>query len=108
MAGARAAGRPVLLRFHAAWNGADTELDKTTFADPGVVAELARFVAIRVNATDDDSPGLAAAKRKYGVVGLPTLILIDGQGHEARRIGEFITAPKLRAFLSEVTGGPTG
>jgi hypothetical protein len=40
-------------------------------------------------------------------VGLPTLILLDGQGHEARRIGEFITAPKLRAFLSEVTRGPT-
>ena len=48
--------RPMLVDFGAAWCAACKELDKVTFSSPLVAPEMARFVNVRVDATDADDP----------------------------------------------------
>jgi thioredoxin:protein disulfide reductase len=99
---ASAEGRPMLVDFTARWCGACKELDKLTFSDPVVMTEAERFVAVKVDATDDEDPRVVAAMKELGVVGLPTVVLIDSAGREAARYTDFVEAGVLRAALENV------
>ncbi|HEY3667492.1 MAG TPA: cytochrome c biogenesis protein CcdA, partial [Polyangiaceae bacterium] len=71
---AKTEAKPLLLDFTAEWCGACKELARHTFADPTVMREASRFVAVRVDATSDEDPAVDQIKDKYHVVGLPTVI----------------------------------
>ncbi len=94
--------RPLLVDFGAAWCGACKELDKLTFSQPSVKKEAARFVAVKIDATHDEEPVVAATIRKLNVVGLPTVILFDSQGAEAKRFTDFVTADVMSEALRAV------
>ena len=67
------------------------------------VASTARFVALRVDATDDDDPEVARVRDKYGArEGLPVVVAFASDGREAFRFTEFVPAERLAAALSEV------
>lgn len=83
-------GRPLIVDFTAAWCGACKELDKATFSAPPVGAELGRFVAVRVDATNDEDPNVGAALQRFGVRGLPTVVIFDSSGKEALRYTDFV------------------
>lgn len=87
--------RPLLVDFTATWCGACNELSRETFANPEVMREAARFVAVKVDATDDDDPQIDAVKGRYRVVGLPTVVVFDSEGHERARFTEFVPPPKF-------------
>jgi thiol:disulfide interchange protein DsbD len=99
---ARAEKRPLLVYFTAAWCAACAELERGPFKDPRVTAAASRFVAVRIDATDDEAPALQAVKASYAVAGLPTLVLVDSSGREARRINEFVRAELLAEALRGV------
>jgi thiol:disulfide interchange protein DsbD len=101
VAKAKAEKRPLLIDFTADWCAACKELSKHTFADPRVMAEAAHFVAVKIDATDDEDPQIDAVKGKYKVVGLPTVVIVDAEGVERKRFNEFI-GPE--AFLSAIQG----
>jgi thiol:disulfide interchange protein DsbD len=82
--------KPLLVDFTAAWCGACKELDKKTFAAPAVGNELSRFVAVKVDATNDDDPAVEATLQKFKVVGLPTVLIFDSTGKEAIRYRDFV------------------
>ena len=98
---AKAEGRPMLVDFTAAWCAACKELDKVTFADDAVKQEAGRFVAAKVDASDDETPGLDQVMAEYKVVGLPTVLLLDSQGREVRRFTDFVDAPRFVDALRE-------
>lgn len=102
---ALAEGKPVLLDFGAEWCTACKELEHKTFPDPLVRTEAARFVAIRVDATDDEAPDTKRLTEKYKIVGLPTVILLDKDGSEVTRFNEFVTADRFAAALKKVPEG---
>ncbi len=102
---ARAASerKPLLVDFGASWCGACKELDEKTFPDPRVLAEGGRFVALHVDATDDDDPEVTRVRKKYGVTeGLPVVLLFGSDGSEAFRFTEFIPPDRLAGALAQV------
>jgi thiol:disulfide interchange protein DsbD len=94
--------KPLLLDFTAKWCGACKELARHTFADPNVMQEASRFVAVQVDATSDDDPAVDQIKDKYGVVGLPTVILLGANGQERARITEFVPPEQFLSTLRSV------
>ena len=99
---ASAESKPLLLDFTAQWCGACKELARETFADPTVMREASRFVAAKVDATSEDDPAVDRVKDKYGVVGLPTVILLGADGQERARITQFVPPDQFLATLRSV------
>lgn len=89
----------MLLDFTAAWCGACKQLDRVTFAAPEVRPEMARFIAVKVDATNDDDPRVGATLARFHVVGLPTVVLFDSSGREALRYTDFV---EPKTFLEAV------
>lgn len=94
--------RPVLIDFTAEWCGACKELARDTFADPSVMAEASRFVAVKVDATEEDDPNIDTIKNKYHVVGLPTVIILGKNGNERQRFTEFVPPAQFLEALRAV------
>lgn len=82
--------KPLLVDFTANWCIACKELSKSTFADEKVQQEAGRFLAAKVDATDDEDPAVQATLKEFRVNGLPTVILFDSSGKEAHRFNDFV------------------
>ncbi len=94
--------RPLLVDFTAAWCLACKELDKLTFAESRVRSEAGRFVAVKVDATDDTDPAVEKAFKLFGVKGLPTVVVFDSTGKEALRFTDFVEADEFLAKIRTV------
>jgi thiol:disulfide interchange protein DsbD len=96
-------GKTVMLDFYADWCVSCKEMEKLTFIDPGVQAQLANTVLLQVDVTANDADDKAMLKR-FGLFGPPGIILFDAKGHEiddSRVIG-YQDAEKFRASLSKL------
>lgn len=76
LAGARAAGRPVVVDFTADWCTTCKDFERSVLTDAGIRARLADVTLVRADMTDYDAAAQALMKR-YQVVGPPTLFLVD-------------------------------
>jgi thioredoxin:protein disulfide reductase len=94
--------RPLLVDFTAAWCVACKELDKITFAEKAVGSEMGRFVAVKVDATNDDDPSVVATMGKYRVRGLPTVLVFDSRGNEALRFTDFVPPERFLPAIQRV------
>ena len=98
----------MILDFWAEWCTACKELDRTAWADPKVRVEAARFVAVKVDGTDD-TPAFQALTEKYGIVGMPTVVFIDGRGREVPlRVTGAVDGPEMLQALRGVDGACEG
>ena len=96
LAQARAAGRPVLVDIYADWCAQCKELDENTWSDPQVAAWIQTgAVAVRID-TFKVRKDLAA---KLGILSYPTVILLDADGRELRRILGYQTPEAMLKFL---------
>jgi thiol:disulfide interchange protein DsbD len=94
--------RPLLVDFTASWCGACKELEKHTFSEPDVAAEAGRFVAVRVDATDNDDPVVSETMEKHEVRGLPTVLVYDSNGQEAVRCTDFVPPQPFLEVIKRV------
>jgi thiol:disulfide interchange protein DsbD len=78
IAAARESGKPVVIDFYADWCLPCKELDEKTFNDPRVARELDRFVRIKGDLTSPDNK----LADRYHIVGVPTIVFLDGRGTE--------------------------
>ena len=96
LAQAKATGKPVLVDTYADWCAQCKELDDKTWPDPQVSAWLkANAVAVRID-TDRTRKELAG---RLGILSYPTVILLDGDGRELRRILGFQEPGEMLKFL---------
>ncbi len=95
-------GHPVMIDFYADWCIPCKELDALTFTDERVIKESQRFKRYKVDLTKTGSDETQLAMKKYNIVGVPTVILIDSNGEEVSRITSFVDADKFLKLMIEV------
>ncbi|WP_331694719.1 protein-disulfide reductase DsbD [Pandoraea sputorum] len=83
IAQAAARGQWTLIDFYADWCVSCHVIERNVFGDPAVAARLASMQVLRPDVTKNDDIDQALMKR-WGVMGPPTLILIDATGKEVR------------------------
>ena len=54
-------------------------MEKNTFPDPAVSAELEKFIFVEFDATDISSPAVSSVLKKFDVSGLPTYLIVRGK-----------------------------
>ncbi len=74
-------GRPVMLDFYADWCVSCKEMERFTFSDPQVKAELAQMVLLQVDVTKNTPEDQALLKR-FRLFGPPGIVFFDQAGRE--------------------------
>ncbi len=88
---AQKTNKQVFIDFYADWCPYCKELDKNTFPDPKVSAILAqKYVLVKINT--DQNPALAS---QYQVYGLPTMVILNSNGQEIKRITGYVTPEQM-------------
>ncbi len=77
----RSAGKPAMLDFYADWCVSCKEMEKFTFSDPKVRAELDRMVLLQADVTAGNDADRALLKR-FSLFGPPGIIFFDASGRE--------------------------
>ena len=86
LAAAAAAGKPVMLDFYADWCTACKEMERYTFSDPQVIAEMDRFVLLQADVTANDAEDQALMQGRFGIPGPPAMLFFTPSEGELRNM----------------------
>lgn len=94
LAQAKSEGRPVLIDTWATWCVNCKILEKKTFGDAAVADEAQRFVALKVQLENSDTPITKDFMARFGLkhYSLPTTLLLDSSGN-VKRILQGVVEP---------------
>jgi thiol:disulfide interchange protein len=70
-------GQPVFLDFWATWCKSCEAMEVTTFRDPAVLARLARYRVVKVQAEQPNDPPAQPVLERFGALGLPTYVVLE-------------------------------
>jgi len=96
--------KPVLLYFSADWCVPCKELAATTFRDARVQESLRGLVLVKVDLTEVD-PEEDALRRRFQVLGVPTLVFLGPQGEERGRLVGYVARDAFLEALGRAYAG---
>ncbi|MDT3737228.1 MAG: protein-disulfide reductase DsbD [Denitratisoma sp.] len=101
-----AADKPVLLDFYADWCVSCKEMEKYTFSDARVAAQMRRMTLLQVDVTANTDADKALLKR-FNLFGPPGIIFFDRQGRERQglRVVGYQPADQFIKVLNTALGG---
>lgn len=73
---AEATGQPLFVDFWATWCKNCHKMEKTTFRDPSVVQKLKPYIKVKFQAENMRDPVVRQVLDRYGVIGLPTYVVL--------------------------------
>lgn len=82
LASAKAAGKPVIVDYYATWCTDCLRMEKSTFADTRVRAELEHFVRLQPDVTNSGAAEVEAMKKRFKVYGPPAVVLLNNRGEQ--------------------------
>lgn len=95
---ARREQRPMIVFLRADWAAAALELERAVWADPAVRRAARRFVTVKIDVTAAQADAEFWSQR-YGARGIPTTVLLDGEGTKVFTLhGAFAVEELLRAL----------
>ncbi len=94
--------RGVIIDFYADWCIPCKELDAATFSNQKVIDEAKNFHTLKADMTKSLSPDVEALKEKYKIIGVPTVLILDSKGNEAKRITGFVNADEFYKIIKKV------
>ena len=103
---ARDAKQPAIVDTYADWCVPCVELDHVTFHDPRVVQRLSGFITLRIDATREVPDDAQPLLDRYGIIGVPTILLFDAEGreHPELRVSGFVSPDEMLKRFDRLTG----
>ena len=98
-------GRPTVIDFSASWCLPCIELDKKTFSDSRVRKALERRALYKADMTKAAAPETVALAQKYKILGVPTIVFLDGSGNEIPDL-RLVGFEDADAFLKRLEKAP--
>ena len=92
----------MIIDFYADWCIPCKELDAKTFTDAKVIASSKEFLTYKANMTKSLSPEVEALRNKYGIIGVPTVLILNSSGKEVKRITGYVDANEFYKILESV------
>jgi thiol:disulfide interchange protein DsbD len=92
--------KPIFIDFYADWCTWCHKLDREVYSDPDFIRFLQAYVPLRID-IEDPAEGKELAGR-FQVQTLPTIMILDTDGHALNRIGGYRNASDLIADISSI------
>jgi thioredoxin-like negative regulator of GroEL len=94
----------VMIDFSARWCPGCVRYEKEIFPTKEFAQLTKDFVKVKI---DVDKFENNATSEKYKIVGIPTLVIINGDEAEVDRLVDFVPMEKLKPFINSVMADPT-
>ncbi|MEO8628954.1 MAG: protein-disulfide reductase DsbD [Betaproteobacteria bacterium] len=96
-------GKPVMLDFYADWCVSCKEMERFTFADPAVKAQMSKMLLLQADVTANSENDAQLLKR-FGLFGPPGILFFAADGKELQdmRVIGFQPADKFQLSLNQV------
>ena len=91
----------MVIDFYADWCIPCKELDKLTFSDKRVIDEFDNFTVYKVDMTQNNDTNEQLRKR-FNVIGMPTVLIIDSRGTEVKRLTGFVNADEFLTYIKDL------
>lgn len=92
----------IIIDFYADWCIPCKELDALTFSDQRVIDLSKEFATFKADMTKSVSPEVESLRNKYNIIGVPTVLILDPDGGELKRITGFVNADEFYKILNDV------